>query len=598
VYRLKTAALVMLALAAAPWALSGQQEGGEKTFPAPAVGVSSAGLRQTFANYWQWRLADSPELATRVGRSEHNDRWRDWSKEARARARAVREEFLRQVQYVSPGNLTASEHLSADLLEYELRTALEAEPYLDFVQRVSQADGLHNDVFEIVDQMPARTVRDYENIIARLRALPRYIDQSIDLMQEQLAAGLAQPEVVINLMLEQVVAQASASPDASPLMAAFRKFPADIAPADRTRLHDAARSAYAEQFVPSWKRLESFLRETYLPRARAQVAIASLSSGAKGYVALIRLYTTTRTDPRQIHELGLMEVARIEGEMARVAREAGFTGTVAEYEQRLRNDPALRFAGQEDMLSYARGVLSRVEPELPRLFRRLPRMVVDVRPIPADREASTASNYTAGTSDGTRQAWFNMNTFRPGEQSKYTIDALVLHESVPGHHLQVGLARELQGLPEFRTVFGPSAFTEGWALYAESLGSELGLYKDPATRFGQLASEQFRAVRLVVDTGIHAMGWSRDRARDYLAQHAPSQSLAEVDRYIARPGQALAYKLGALEIGRLRRKAEQALGSRFDVRDFHDAVLRNGAVPLDMLEPQVDTYIAAAKASE
>ena len=274
---------------------------------------------------------------------------------------------------------------------------------------------------------------------------------------------------------------------------------------------------------------------------------------------------------------------------------AGFTGTVAEFEQRLASDPAMRFSTQDDMLQYAREVLARVEPQLPRLFRRTPRMTVGVRPIPADREASTASNYTAGTADGSRPGWFNMNTYKPGDQTRYTVEALVLHETVPGHHLQVGLSRELEGLPEFRTMFRAPAFSEGWALYAESLGPELGVYREPATRFGQLASERFRAVRLVVDTGLHAMGWSRDRAREYFQQHVPAQSLAEVDRYIARPGQALAYKLGELEFKRLRDKAEQALGARFDVRDFHEAVLRNGALPLDLLEPQVDAYVSSTK---
>jgi len=570
----------------------------EKTFPAPAVGVSSAGLRQTFIDYWQWRLAESPELATRVGNTEHNDRWQDWSKAARDRSRARREEFLRQVQYVSPGNLTLNEHLSADLLEYELKTALEAKASLDLVQQVSQSDGLHNEVFEIVDQMPARTVRDYENIIARLRALPTYIDQSIDLMREQLVARRAQPAVVVNMMLEQVVAQASAPPDASPLLAAFKAFPNDISAADQNRLRADAASAYSQQFVPSWKRLESFLRDTYLKQARPEIGLSTVPDGAHAYASLIRAYTTTRMPAAEIHQLGLKEVTRIEGEMSRVAREAGFTGTVAEFERRLAADPAMHFSSQEEMLQYARNVLARVEPQLPRLFKKTPRMTVGVRPIAPDREAATASNYTAGTADGARPAWFNMNTYRPTEQTKYTIDSLVLHETVPGHHLQVGLARELDGIPEFRKMFRAASFSEGWALYAESLGTDLGLYRDPATRFGQLASELFRAVRLVVDTGIHSMGWSRDRARGYFAEHVPAQSLAEVDRYIARPGQALSYKLGQLEIERLRRKAEQALGSRFDIRDFHDVVLRNGALPLDLLEPQVDAYIAAAKAAE
>ena len=567
----------------------------EKTFPAPAVGVSSAGLRQTFANYWQWRLADRPELATSVGRSEHNDRWTDWSKSARERRRAARQEFLQQVIYVSPGNLTLAEHLSADLLEYELRTALETETYADFVERVSQVDGLHNDVFQVIEGMPARTVRDFENIIARLRALPAYIDQSIDLVREQLAAGLAQPVIVVNLTLDQVVAQSSLPVDESPLLAAFRAFPTEIAADDQSRLRRQARAAYEQSFVPSWKRLEQFLREDYLKRARPLVGVETLPDGARAYAALIRSSTTTRMPASEIHQLGLKEVARIEGEMARVAQEAGFSGSATEYERRLANDPAMHFSTKAEMLQYARDVLARVQPQVPRLFRRMPRMTVDVRPIPSDREASRSSSYTAGTADGTRPAWFNMNTYRPTDQMKYRTEALVLHETVPGHHLQVGLARELQGVPEFRTVFRAPAFSEGWGLYAESLGTELGVYRDASTKFGQLASEQFRAVRLVVDTGIHSRGWSRDRAREYFAQHVPSQSLAEVDRYIARPGQALAYKLGELEIVRLRRKAEQALGSRFDVRDFHDAVLRNGSMPLDLLEPQVDAYIAAAK---
>jgi uncharacterized protein (DUF885 family) len=587
--------LIIATLVAVPVIIAGQQP--EPTFPAPAVGVSSAGLRQTFANYWEWRLAESPELATRVGRTEYNDRWRDWSAPARARARAAREEFLQQVQYVAVGNLTTAEDLRADLLQYELRTALESEPYAQLVQRVSQADGLHNDVFNTVDQMPANTVRDYENIIARLRALPVYVDQSIALMREQLAAGRAQPAIVVTLMIDQVAAQGRAAPDQSPLLAAFATFPAGITPADQSRLRSGARSAYSQQFVPSWKRLEAFLRDAYLKAARPAVSIATLPNGERAYASLIRLYTTTQSAAREIHRLGVQEVTRIESEMARVARESGFAGTAAEFERRLGAEPAMAFTSQEEMLQYAREVLARVEPQLPRIVSRMPRMKVGVRPIPPDREASTASNYTAGTSDGARQAWFNMNTYQPRERRKYTVEALVLHETVPGHHLQVGLARELEGVPEFQKVFAASAFSEGWALYAESLGGDLGVYRDPATRFGQLASELFRAVRLVVDTGMHAMGWSRERARDYFAEHVPAQSLAEIDRYIAGPGQALAYKLGELKIKELRRKAERELGPAFDIRLFHDAVLQNGALPLDFLDEQIDRYIAAAKSN-
>ena len=568
--------------------LSGQ---GPERFSGP----SSQTLAQLTGDYWEWRLAVQPELATRVGRTEHNDRWRDLSKAARDRHRKDREEFLQKAMYLSPGNLNPTDLVTSLLMEHELRTQLEAEKYLNLVQLVSQSDGVHNDVFNIVDQMPTRTIKDYEKIITRLRALPTLINQSIDLMREQLAAGLAQPAVVVDLTLDQVTAQSKPAAGESPLLAAFRRFPSDIPSSEQARLRVQAYTAYDQQFVPSWKTLETFLRDTYRTQARPQTALISLKDGRAAYAALIHAYTTTRMTAEQIHQLGLQEVARIEKEMEQLARADGFTGPVTEYEKQLGQRPGMRFTSQAEMIQYAREVLARVQPALPKLFLRVPKMAVDVRPIPADREASTASNYTAGTADGTRPAWFNMNTYRPTEQVKYRTEALVLHETVPGHHLQIGIARELQGLPEFRKVFTAAAFSEGWGLYAESLGSELGVYANPTTKFGQLASEQFRAVRLVVDTGLHAMGWSRDRAREYFALHVPGQSLTEIDRYIARPGQALAYKLGELKITELRRRAEQALGSRFDIRQFHDVVLRNGTLPLDLLEDQVNAYIASVQ---
>ena len=590
---IKKAAL-LLALTTAPAVLTAQGIPG--TFPAPAVGASTAALYELFNSYWEWRLAQEPELATSVGRSEYNDRWRDWSRAARDRARAARQEFLQQLLYVGSGNLTPADRLSTHLLEWELRSAIDGEQYQNLVRRVSQMDGGHSQVFNVIGQMPARTVRDYENIIARLRALPAYVDQMIALLGEQLAADQTQPEVVVGLMLDQIQAQRRPSADASPLLGAFRQFPSEITPADRERLREQAAAAYDQQFAPSWRRLEDFLRETYRPKARSSIALTSLPDGRKLYDTAVRFHTTTSMTAEQVHALGLQEVARIEREMEQIARADGFTGAATAYEQELGTRPGMRFANREEMLEYARDTLKRVEPALPRLFKRLPKMAVGIRPIPPDREAATASNYEVGTADGARPAWFNMNTYRPQEQVKYRTEALVLHETMPGHHLQSALARETGELPEFRRSFSTTAYAEGWALYAESLGPELGtVYRDSTTRFGKLASEQFRAVRLVVDTGMHVMGWSRDRARDYFRMHAPGQSLAEVDRYIAWPGQALAYKMGELKITELRRRAEKALGARFDVREFHDVVLRDGRLPLDLLEEQVNGYIAAGR---
>ena len=577
----------MAALVAAPLLVTAQ--GPERFF-----GPSSQTLLQLFGDYWRWRLAAEPELATSVGVTDFDDRWRDWSKEGRARIRAEREEMLQRAMYLSPGTLTPALRFRAHLMEYELRSTLEAEPYRSMVELLSPLTGAHNEVFDVVDWMPARTVAEYERIIARLDTLPAYVDQHIALMREHMATGFTQPAVVVDSVLEQVRAQGSTVAAESPLLTAFRTFPATVSAADRARLLAAAQRAYSERFAPSWKRLETFLASEYRPRARPEVGLSSAPNGRRAYEVLVRTYTTTPRTPEDIHELGLREVARIEGEMARAAKEAG-SPSVAAYETQLRSSAAMRFGSQNEMVQYANDVLRRIEPALPKLFARLPKTRVGVRPIPPDRDASSASNYAAGTPDGSRQGWFNLNTYRPQAQVKYPIEALVLHEAMPGHHLQVALLRELTDVPDFQKAISVTAFTEGWALYAESLGAALGVYREPATRFGQLASQRFRAVRLVVDTGIHALGWSRDRARDYFAMHVPDQSLAEVDRYIAWPGQALAYKSGELKIHELRQRAEQALGARFDIREFHDVVLRNGDMPLGMLEEQVDGYIVGLR---
>jgi uncharacterized protein (DUF885 family) len=559
-------------------------------------GPSSQSLLQIFDEYWEYKIAHHPELGTSAGRREHNARWTDRSKAARDKERYDLREELQRAMWFSPGTLTPSMRLSAYLLESDIRDQIDSAPYLDAISLVSQADGVHNRVFSTVDQMPAQTVLDYENIVARLRALPGYIDQTIEEVQEDVDAGLTQPAIVVDLMLDQLAAQRRPAPFESPLLAAFLHFPESIPASAQRRLRADAAAAYTQQFVPAWTRLENYLRDRYRPKARTQAGLVGWKDGATAYARLIKHYTTTNASPEQVHQIGLREVDRLEREMTAIARDYGFTGPLAAFEQELAARPGMHFESQDEMLAYASDVLKAVQPTLSTLFLHQPRAAVGVRPIPPDREASSASNYVAGTADGSRQAWFNMNTYRPRDQVKYTVEALVLHETVPGHHLQVGLARELDGVPQFQRAFSASAFAEGWGLYAESLGISLGVvYRDPPTRFGRLDSERFRAVRLVVDTGIHAMGWSRDRARDYFAAHAPSQSLAEVDRYIARPAQALGYKLGQLKILELRDRAQKALGPRFDLREFHDVVLRNGTIPLDLLEEQVDAYIAQSR---
>jgi uncharacterized protein (DUF885 family) len=584
------------ALAAAVFVASGAPRAqGPERFSGP----SSQSILQIFGEYWEWKLARHPESATGVGRREHNARWTDRSKAARDKELYDLREWLQRAMWFSPGTLTPSMRLSAYILESDIRSQIDPEPYLNAVALVSQVTGVHNDVFQVIDQMPAATAGDYENLVARLRALPVFIDQAIGQIQEHVDAGLTQPAVIVDLVLDQLAAQRRPAPFDSPLLAAFAHFPDAIPVSAQRRLRADAAAAYTQAFVPAWTRFETYLRDSYRPRARAQAGLSAWTDGQAAYARLIKFFTTLDRPPQEIHQLGLREVDRIERDMLAIAKDYGFTGSLNAFAQDLADRPGMKFESQDEMLAYANDVLDGLKPVMSTLFLHQPRAAVGVRAIPSDREATQSSSYTPGSADGSRQAWFNLNTYRPQDQVKYTLEATVLHETIPGHHMQIGLQRELEGLPPFRQDYFSSAFGEGWGLYAEELGTTLGVvYRDPATRFGRLESERLRAVRLVVDTGVHAMGWSRDRAREYFAAHAPSYSLAQVDRYIALPAQALAYKLGQLKILELRDRAQKALGARFDLRGFHDVVLRNGTIPMDLLEEEVDRYIAEARKAE
>jgi len=435
-------------------------------------------------------------------------------------------------------------------------------------------------------------VKDCENIIARLRAIPAYVDQSIEIMNEAMARGITQPKIVSDLVIEQLTKQVNQDADKTALLELLKKMPASIPEAQREQLRREATDAFENDFRPAWRKILAYMQTTYAAQVRPQIGISSLPNGKQYYAILIRRLTTTHETPEEIHKIGLAEVDRIEGEMLEIARQRGFQGTVSELEVKLANDPGEKFHSKDEMLMYCRNVAKIVEPELPNQFKHMPLLLYGVRAIPEDREQVTASNAQAPSPDGSTPGWFNLQAYQPEKQVKYDKEALVLHEAVPGHIFQISLAHSLPGLPDFRKFYNNSAYAEGWALYAESLGSQLGVYKDPYNRFGQLASERFRAARLVIDTGIHAMGWTREQAQNYLRTHAPTENLAEVDRYISWPAQALAYKTGQLEIVKLKRQAEKQLGPEFDVRDFHDAVLMNGALPLELLDAEVGRYIS------
>ena len=552
------------------------------------------GIQTFFAEAFEEELRDNPGFATNVGRHEYDDRWGDWSKAGREQRRAHLQHRLEKLRTFPQASLSPQDSLSARLMEYNLKLELDSFDLEEELFAVSQQGGLHNRIYNTVDRMPARTGHDYENLLARLRGVPAYIDQNIAMLDEAIARGMVQPRIVVDLVAAQVSGQIAQDRNNTRLLAAFRSFPPAIPAADQAKLRAEAGDLYDKQFLPAWRKYRDYLTGKYGRSARATAGISGIPDGQKAYRILARLYTTTTTTPEEIHKLGLSEVQRLENEMRQVMRQAGFSGSIAEYERQLEASPSQHFHTKEEMLAYCRNVAKIIEPELPNQFRHIPQLLYGIRIIPVEREASTATNAQAPSPDYTTPGWMNLNTYQPEKQVKYDKQSLVLHEAVPGHVFQLTLARSL-ALPDFRRFYVNSAFAEGWALYAESLGAQLGVYRDPADHFGQLASERFRAVRLVVDTGIHSMGWTREQAIDYFKTHAPSESLAEVDRYIAWPGQALSYKMGQLKFRQLRTEAEQKLGSRFDIREFHDVVLRDGVLPLDLLQQQVEEWLQAAR---
>lgn len=546
------------------------------------------GLSRLLDEYFEDYLRENPEQATSLGRTDHDTRWRDWSGSALQAWESRLRSYQERLEEFDVADLDLQDRISLRLMSHQLEEELESLPYAARLIRLNQLFGLHTSVLLTMREMPAQTETDYENMLARLVAVPTYVDQNIETLRAAIEDGVVQPRLIVEIVVGQLEAQMAPGSDESPLLAPFRNMPAAIPEVQRQELASRAARAYQEAFRPAWAKLASFLEDEYAPDARPMLAVSGLPGGAAIYEFFIRFHTTLDLSAREIHEIGLREADRIDSEMEAIARAAGFQAGSRDYERHLLTDPRFLFTSKEQMLAYHRDVAMRVAPGLSRLFRNLPRHRVGIRAIPPDREAASASNYNAPAADGSRPGWFNLKAYRAEKQSRFDKPALVLHETNPGHHLQIALQLEMEGLPEFRKIFHTTSYVEGWALYAETLGEELGVYDDPPSRFGALESERFRARRLVVDTGLHAMGWTREQAIEYLGDES------EVDRYIAWPGQALAYKMGQLKILDLKAAAQDAYGPSFDIRDFHDAVLRNGPLPLHMLEERVRAYIDRA----
>jgi len=559
----------------------------------------SVRLHQLFAQRWDYTMREYPELATSVGYPGQNARWTDYSLEVIARRKRELNDPLSTLRTIDRATLSPSDQLNYDLFRRNLTDAVEESRFPGELMAINQLDGVQQDVPSTIAKMPAGTVRDYEDILARLRAVPVLVNQTTVLLQRGLASGITPPRITLRDVPSQAQDLVVDDPLSSPLLTAFTHFPAGVPAADRERLHAAAIAAYRDSVAPAFRRLSAFLRDRYVPGARTTTGIRDLLNGIAWYQVRARASTTTDLTPEQIHAIGLAEVKRIRAAMDSVIAASGFKGTFVEFVQFLRTDPRFYWTTADDLIRASRELMKRIDPELTKLFGTLPRLPYGVSPIPSYSERSqTTAYYQPGSPLSHRAGTYFVNTYNLPARPKWEMEALSLHEAVPGHHLQIALAQELEGVPEFRRFGGYTAFVEGWGLYSESLGEELGLYTDPYSKFGQLTYEMWRAIRLVIDTGIHTMGWTRQQTIDYFMANAAKTEhdiTIEVDRYIVWPGQALAYKIGELKIKELRAYAANTLGSRFDIRTFHDQVLGAGAVPLDVLEARIRAWVASVR---
>jgi uncharacterized protein (DUF885 family) len=556
---------------------------------------------------WKRWLVEYPGLATAVGFPGQNRRWTDESPEGIAARIRHLHESLAQLKSISRDSLPATEQLNYDLYRELLETANEGLQYgddpipfrnvvpLSLWTPMNQLDGIQQGAAATIAYMPHQTVADYEDILARLQALPKTVDQNLALLQDGLKKGYTPPKLMLRDLPKQIADLIPSDPLASPLIEPFIRFPVGFPEAERARLTARAKQIYTANLAPSFQKLHDYIVSTYLPACRESIAATSLPNGAASYAFHVRWQTTTNLTPQQIHELGLAEVKRIRAEMDKVIASTGLKGSFHDFTEFLRTAPQFFYDKPDDLVNGYRIIVKKIDPELAHEFGKLPRLPYGVCVIPEFKAPSqTTAYYEPGAPSAGRPGCYFVNTYNLHARPKWEMEALSLHESVPGHHLQISLAQELEGEPEFRKHVGYSAFVEGWALYSESLGEELGMYKDPYSKFGQLSYEMWRAVRLVVDTGMHSMGWTREQAIQFFKDNTGKTDqdiTVEVDRYIVWPGQALAYKIGQLKIRELRTQAESRLGAKFDVRKFHDAVLENGAVPLGVLEAHMKQWI-------
>jgi len=564
---------------------------------AASVPERTAQLNKLFAGYWQDVLRHSPEQATGVGDKRYNDQWSDYSGAAFHAWLAKEGAVLAQLGAIPTDGLDAQTKLSAELLERSIVDDQEAARFKEWEMPVNQFNGPQTGIPQTLAQMPFDDVKDYDNYIARLKKVPALFAQ----VQEAMTLGADEhrtpPTLVMNQVVKQVTTLAAGKADASsPFLGPIAKFPKSVSAAEQKRITAEATDAVAKQVLPAYDRFRRFLTAQYLPATHAEPGVSAIPDGAAYYDFRVRQSTTLKKSADEIHQIGLAEVARDEAEMLVIAKKLGFSD-LKTFNAAVKADPKLHPKSPEELVAAYQGHIDDMRKKLPELFGRLPKAPLTVLRVPAYMEAQqAAAYYEPGTPDGTRPGHVYVNTYHVTERGLQNVEAVSYHEGLPGHHLQISIAQELTGIPEFRKQSYYTAYTEGWGLYSERLGKDVGFYQDPYSDYGRLEADIWRAIRLVVDTGVHSKHWTRQQMVDYFHDHSgidETNVQSEVDRYIAWPAQALGYKMGQLKLIELRERARTKLGARFSLSDYHDLVLDSGALPLDVLEMRVDAWIAA-----
>jgi uncharacterized protein (DUF885 family) len=540
-------------------------------------------------------MLEDPFFATMLGDPRSQDRLKDLSPAGVERRQQMDRNALALLKTINRGKLSGDNQVNYDLLIDSLQANVRGQQFPGHYMQMNQMGGPQQDIAALLAMMPNARAGDLENQIARMEALPAYIDQSIALMTKGLEAGVTPPAITLRDVPQQIRNQLVDDASQSPLLTGFAEPPASIDPLQADTLRKRAETVYSQQVVPAYERLLEFTENVYLPGARESIAMREMPDGEAWYRHNVAVRTTTDLSPQEIHDIGLREVARIRAEMDEIIVSTGFEGSFADFLTFLRTDPQFYHTTAEGLLREYRDIAKRADPELTKVFGHLPRTPYGVIEVPSYAEQSTTTAYyQSGSLKAGRPGYYFANTYALETRPRWEMEALTLHEAVPGHHLQISIQQELEDVPWFRQAPSYTAFVEGWGLYSESLGEEMGFYKDPYSKFGQLTYEMWRAIRLVVDTGMHYQGWSRQQAIDFFKANAGKSEhdiVVEIDRYIVWPGQALAYKIGELKIKELRAYAEETLGESFDIRAFHDEVLGKGAVPLKVLDTNIRTWV-------